>query len=57
MSRAERHTQAAMDVAAWLDEQGEPFRANAVRSVCRSLSAARATMSALHRDNTELRKL
>ena len=57
MSRAERHTQAAMEVAAWLDEQGEPFRANAVRSVCRSLSTARATMSALHRDNAELRKL
>jgi transposase InsO family protein len=57
MSRAERHTLAAMDVAQWLDDQGDHFRANAVRSVCRSLSTARATMSALRRDNAELRKL
>lgn len=55
MSRAERHTLAAMDVAKWLDEQGEHKRANDVRSVCRSLSTARVTMSVLHRDNMALR--
>lgn len=55
MSRAERHTRAALDVAAWLDSIGEPKRANDVRSVCRSLSTARVTMAALHRDNMELR--
>ncbi len=55
MSRAERHTLAAMDVAQWLDDQGDHFRANAVRSVCKSLSTARTTMAVLHRDNRELR--
>jgi hypothetical protein len=55
MSRAERHTLAAMDVAQWLDEQGDHFRANAVRNVCRSLSVARVTMATLHRDNMDLR--
>lgn len=57
MSRAERHTQAAREVAAWLDEQGEHFRANAVRAICRSLSTARVTMAALHRDNADLRRV
>lgn len=55
MSRAERHTAAAYDVAAWLEQQGEHKRANDVRAVCRSLSTARITMATLHRDNMELR--
>jgi hypothetical protein len=44
-----------MDVAAHLDRQGDAFRANAVRSVCKSLSTARVTMAVLHRDNARLR--
>jgi hypothetical protein len=55
MSRADRHTRAALDVAAWLDEIGEKKRANDVRAVCRSLSTARVTMAALYRDNMALR--
>ena len=56
MSRACRHTSAAREVAAWLDDQGEHKRANDVRAICRSLSTARVTMGHLHRDNMALRK-
>lgn len=56
MSRAARHTLAAMNVADWLDSIGEHKRANDIRAVCRSLSTARATMSALHQDNMALRQ-
>lgn len=55
MSRAERHTLAAREVAGFLDSIGEHKRANDVRSVCKSLSTARTTMAALHRDNMALR--
>lgn len=56
MSRAERHTRAAGEVAEFLDSIGEPKRANDVRAVVRSLSTARVTMAALHRDNMDLRR-
>jgi len=56
MSRAERHTREALDVVAFLESIGETKRANDVRAVCRSLTTARVTMSALHRDNMALRR-
>ena len=56
MSRAERHYEAALDVADWLDGQGDHFRANAIRAVCRSLRTSSSTLSQLHRDNMDLRE-
>ncbi len=55
MSRAERHSKAAREAAEFLDSIGEYKRANDVRAVVNSLSTARVTMAALHRDNMELR--
>jgi len=56
MSRPERRAAAAREVADWLEQRGEPFRANVIRDVCRSLDTARATMAVLHRDNIALRQ-
>lgn len=55
MSRTERRLAQARQVAAFLDDIGEPKYANDVRDVCRSLDAARHALSQLHRDNMELR--
>ena len=55
MSRVDARVRQARNVAAFLDDIGEPKFANDVCAVCRSLEQARRTLSQLHKDNMELR--
>lgn len=53
--KATRRIEAAREVADWLEEAGEHFKAEAVRSLCRACSTYQTTLSQLHRDNMALR--